>query len=97
MSDLSMSTMTMSSMALDSQLSGAESIKDSTSTVISGANTEGLDSIEQVVAGGQVASRTTEFIGTGADLSSTGTGYDAQQAISNSLSSGAGTIADKII
>jgi len=97
MSDLSISNMTMSSMALDSQLSGVESISDSSSTIASGANEGGLDSMEQTVAGAEVASKTTEFFGSGTDLSSTGTDIDVAQAISTSIMDGTGSITDKII
>jgi len=86
----------MSSMALDNQASGAESIRDTTSTMASGFNQEGLDSQEQAVAGAEVASRTTEFFGSGSDLSSTGTDIDVAQAISTTLSDGQGSITDKI-
>jgi len=84
-------------MALDNQLAGPESIKETTSEVASGANQGGLDSMEQAVAGAEVASRTTEFFGNGTDFSSTGTDIDIQQAISASITDGMGTIADKVI
>jgi len=96
MSDISISANSMSSMALDNQASGAESIRDTTSTMASGFNQEGLDSQEQAVAGAEVASRTTEFFGSGSDLSSTGTDIDVAQAISTTLSDGQGSITDKI-
>ena len=95
MSDISISTDTMSSMALESQISGAESIN--TNTIMSGANQHGLDSLEQTVAGAEVASRTTEFFGSGTDLSSTGTDIDVAQAINTSLMDGTGSITDKIV
>ncbi len=97
MSDISISTMTMQSMAFDNQLSGLESIKDSTSEICSGVNQGGLDTMEQTVAGAEVASRTTEFFGVGTDFSSTGTDLDIQQAISSTMANGMGTIADKVI
>lgn len=97
MSDLSISTMTQSSMALENQASGAESVKDTTSTIVSGFNQEGLDSMDQAVAGAEVASKSTEFFGTGTDLGSTGTDYDVAQAISTSLADGNGSITDKVV
>ena len=84
-------------MASDNQAAGAESVKDTISTVISGVNQEGADSQEQAVAGAEVASRTTEFFGSGADLSSTGTDIDVSQAINSTLMSGQGSIADKVV
>jgi len=97
MSDISISTMTVQSMALGNQLAGPESIKETTSEVASGANKGGMDSLEQAVAGAEVASRTTEFFGSGTDLGSTGTDLDIQQAISSTITEGMGTITDKIV
>ena len=98
MSDISISVDTVQSMAFDSQMAGPESIKDTTSEVASGANQgTGMDSMEQTIAGAEVASKTTEFFGNGADLSSTGTDINIQQAISSTMADGMGSIADKII
>lgn len=97
MSDISISAMTMSSMALENQMSGAESIKDTSSTVISGVNEQGADPNDMAVAGAEVASRGSEFFGNGTDLSSTGTDIDTAQAINTSLHQGNGTIADKVV
>ncbi|MBI9078275.1 MAG: hypothetical protein JEY79_00875 [Pseudodesulfovibrio sp.] len=97
MSDISISTMTIQSMALDNQMSGPESIKESTTEIASGFIRGGSDSSELAVAGAEIASRTNDYLGTGPDLGSTGTDFDIQQAISSSMTEGIGTIADKII
>lgn len=97
MSDFSISASTMSSLASENQAAGAESVKDITSTVVSGVNKEGSDSQEQAVAGAEVASRTTEFFGSGTDLGSTGTDIDISQAINSTLMSGQGAITDKVV
>jgi hypothetical protein len=97
MSDISISASTPQSMALDNQLAGPESIKDTTSEIASGLNPNGIDSQERTVAGAEVASKTTEFFGAGPDLGSTGTDIDVQQAISSTLAAGMGSIADKIV
>ncbi len=98
MSDISISADTMQSMAFDNQLSGPESIKDTTSEIASGVNQgSGMDSMEQTVAGAEVASRTTDFLGAGPDFSSTGTDIDVQHAISSTMADGMGSITDKVI
>lgn len=97
MSDISISADTMQSMAYENLLAGPESVKDSTSEILSGANQNGMDATEQTVAGAQVASKTTEFFGASADLSSTGTDIDIQHAVSASLANGMGSIADKVV
>jgi hypothetical protein len=94
MSGLSMSADSVSTISFDNQLSAAETVKDTTSTVMSAVNKGGIDSLEQTVAGAEVASRTTEFFGSGTDFSSTGTDIDTQQAVNNTLMSGTGSIAD---
>lgn len=97
MSDISISTMTQSAMVLENQAAGAESSSDTTSTIISGINQEGIDSQEQAIAGAEVASRTTEFFGSGTDLGSTGTDIDVAQAINTSLLDGGGSITNKVV
>ncbi|WP_319544025.1 hypothetical protein [uncultured Pseudodesulfovibrio sp.] len=96
MSDLSISTDTIQSIAMDKMLSGPESVGEQSSIIASGINERGIDSMEQAVAGLEVASRTEEFFGSGTDFSSTGTDIDIQQAVSSTLDTGMGTIADKI-
>jgi len=97
MSDITISNTTLSSMALDNQLAAPESVKDTTNEIASGMNEGGLDTLEQTVAGAEVASKTSEFFGSGTDFSSTGTDIDVQQAISATIADGMGTIADKIV
>lgn len=93
MSDYSISAMSVSSIAFENQASGAESVPDFTSTLGSGLNEGGADTMEQIVAGSEVASKTTEFYGNGTDLSSTGTDVDIAQAINSTL----GMITDKVV
>lgn len=96
MSDISISTDTVQSIAMDNILSGPESVAEESSIIASGINPRGMDSMEQAVAGLEVASRTEEFFGAGTDFSSTGTDTDIQQAISSTLDTGVGSITDKI-
>ncbi|BDQ36137.1 hypothetical protein SYK_04970 [Pseudodesulfovibrio nedwellii] len=96
MSDISISTDTVQSIAMDNMLSGPESVGEESSIIASGMNARGVDSMEQAVAGLEVASRTEEFFGAGTDFSSTGTDVDIQQAISSTLDTGIGSITDKI-
>lgn len=96
-SDLTISTMTLSAMAMDNQASGAESMINTETAVMSGINEGGIDSMEHAVAGGEVASRTTEFFGNSTDLSSTGTDIDVAQAINTTIMDGNGSITDKVV
>ncbi|BCS87111.1 hypothetical protein [Pseudodesulfovibrio sediminis] len=96
MSDISISTNTIQSMAMENQISGPEFIPDQTSEISSGMNSKGLDSMEQAVTGAEVASKTEDFIGAGTDFGSTGTDIDIQQAVNSTLSTGIGSIADTI-
>jgi len=96
MSDISISTDTIQSIAMDNLLSGPESVGEDSSIIASGMNKGGIDSMEQAVAGLEVASRTEEFFGSGTDFSSTGTDVDIQQAVSSTLDTGIGSIADEI-
>ena len=97
MSDISISSMTMSSMAYDNQMQGAETVKETSRESMSGINMAGIDSSnEQAVVGLEVASRTNEYIGASPDFSSTGTEFDFVQA-ANSMQDGNGTIADKVV
>lgn len=97
MSDFSISAITPASMAMENLASGAESMQDSNSTAISGLNEGGPDTMENAVAGAEVASRTTEFLGTGTDFSSTGTDIDISHAINTSIMDGMGSITDKVV
>lgn len=97
MSDISISNMTIASMAMDNQVSGAETMMSQETTSFSSANDGGLDSMEYAVAGAEVASRTNDFFGNSADLSSTGTDIDVAQAINTTIMDGNGTIADKVV
>jgi len=96
MSDISISTDTIQSISMDNLLSGPESVGEDSSIIASGMNKGGIDSMEQAVAGLEVASRTEEFFGSGTDFSSTGTDVDIQQAVSSTLDTGIGSIADEI-
>ena len=96
MSSLSISTDTIQSIAMDNMLSGPESISEQTSLIASGINERGADSMEQAVAGLEVASRTEEFFGSGTDFSSTGTDVDTKQTVNAMLSTGIGSITDEI-
>jgi hypothetical protein len=97
MSEMSIATGSLSSAGFEAQLAGADTVKDTSSTVLSAVNTGGIDSQEQAVAGAEVASRTSDFFGSGTDFSSTGTDYDSQQAVSNTLLSGNGSITDIVV
>ncbi len=98
MSDISISDTTISSMAIENQASGADWLQETaSSTVLSGISPDGPDSQEQAVAGLEVASRTSEFFGSGTDFSSTGTDIDVAQAINTTLLSGQGSITNKIV
>ena len=96
MSDISISNDTIQSMGLDSQLPGGESLDNASSEISSGMNEGGGDTLEMTVAGTEVRSRTEEFFGSGTDFSSTGTDVDIQQAVSATLESTIGSIADEI-
>ncbi len=96
MADISISNDTIQSMGLDSQLTGVESIRDTSSEVGSGVNEGGLDTMEQTVAGTEVRSRTEEYFGAGTDFSSTGTDVDVKHAMSSIIDSAMGSIADEI-
>lgn len=95
MSDFSISAMSMASKAVDNQMAGVEASSDSYSTVMSGSSNLHSES-EQAIVGTEVSSRTEDYIGAGPDFSSTGTDIDVQQAISTTLESGFGSIADVI-
>ncbi|MEZ7195546.1 hypothetical protein [Pseudodesulfovibrio karagichevae] len=98
MSDISISTDTIQSMSLDSQLLGPESLGNYRDEIGSGVNTVGgPDNREQTVAGLEVTSRTQDYLGAGTDFSSTGTDIDIQQTMHQlAAQTGIGTIADKI-
>ncbi|CCH47660.1 hypothetical protein [Pseudodesulfovibrio piezophilus] len=96
MSEIGITTSSMSSMALENQAAGAESIQESSSTVISGLNKEGSDSHDRAMAGAEVVSRSTEFFGAGTHLGSTGTEIDTAQAINSTLIDGGGSITNRI-
>ncbi len=53
--------------------------------------------MEQTIIGAEVASRTSDYLGSGPDFTSTGTDVDVQQAINSTLMSGTGSIANKIV
>lgn len=100
MSNISISVDSMAAMASDMQASSAtissQTAMEASSQVMSGENKGGADGLELVVAGAEVASKSTEFFGTGPDLSSTGTDIDVAQAINTTLIDGQGTITDKV-
>jgi hypothetical protein len=96
MSGMTISTQSISALT-ENLMRGAESVKDTTSTVLSAVNRGGPDSMEQAVAGAEVASRTSEFFGSGTDLGSTGTDIDTMQAVNNTVMSGKGNVADLIV
>jgi hypothetical protein len=96
MSDISISNDTIQSMSLDSQLTGVESLQDTSSEVSSGMNEGGVDTMEMAVVGTEVRSKTDEYSGSGPDFSSTGTDMDVKQAMSSILESALGGIADEI-
>lgn len=97
MPDISISTDTVQTMAMDSLFSAPESVKDASDVIGSGENSHAADQREMAVAGAEVASRTEEFFGAGTDFSSTGTDYGVQQAIHQaSAETGLGSITDKI-
>ncbi|ADU62689.1 hypothetical protein Daes_1677 [Pseudodesulfovibrio aespoeensis Aspo-2] len=96
MSGMSISTESVSALT-ENLMRGAETVSDTTSTIFSSVNRGGVDSMEQTVAGAEVASRTSEFFGSGTDFSSTGTDYDTQQAVNNTVMSGNGSIADIVV
>lgn len=101
MSDISISAPSPLAMKFDDLASGVETIKDTTSEMGSGLNRGGLDTMEQAVAGVEVASRTEEFLGAGTDFSSTGTDSDiqmaSQNAVDQTLSEGIGIITDTVV
>jgi len=97
MSDISISISTPQAMSLDNQASGAESIGRYSNEIASGFNQGGADNMEMAVAGAEVASRTSEFFGTGTDFSSTGTDNDIQKAVGAALNEGMGTITDIMV
>lgn len=100
MSNISISVDTMAAMASDMQATSAtissETAMEASHQVMSGENKGGSDGLELVVAGAEVASKNTEFFGSGTDLSSTGTDIDVAQAINTTLIDGQGTITDKV-
>lgn len=96
MSDLSISTDTVQSMAMDNMFAAPEAVNDSSSEISSGVNPDGIDSMERTVAGTELASRTEDYLGSGPDLSSTGTDVDVQKAVQAAADTGVGSIADKI-
>lgn len=100
MSNISISVDSMAAMASDMQASSAtissQTAMEASSQVMSGENKGGADGLELVVAGAEVASKSTEFFGAGPDLSSTGTDIDVAQAINTTLIDGQGTITDKV-
>ena len=100
MPNISISSDSMAAMASDAQASSASmsslTAKDETSQIMSGENKGGVDSLELAVAGGETASRTTEYFGSGTDFSSTGTDVDIAQAINTTLIDGQGSITDKV-
>jgi hypothetical protein len=96
MSDISISTDTIQSMSLDSQLTGVESLNDTSSEIGSGVNEGGVDTMEMAVVGTEVRSKTEEYSGSGPDFSSTGTDMDVRQAMSSIIDSAIGSIADEI-
>jgi len=97
MSDISVSANSPLSMALENVAANNESVADNASTVMSGHNPEGADSQEQTVAGTEVASRTSEYMGNGPDWTSTGTDEPFLRAVETTLNDGMGSIADKIV
>ena len=96
MSDISISTDTVQTMAMDNMYSAPESVNDSNSEISSGLDTRNIGSREQAVAGTEVASRTDDFLGVGTDFGSTGTDVDIQQAVGSVADTGIGSITDKI-
>ena len=97
MPDISISTDTAQTMAMDGLFSAPESLKDVSDVIGSGENSHAADQREMTVAGAEVASRTEEFFGSGTDFSSTGTDYDVQQtAHQAAFETGVGSITDKI-
>jgi len=93
MSGMSISAESVSALT-ENLMRGAETVKETTSTVMSAANRIGPDTADQAVAGVEVASRTSEFFGSGTDFSSTGTDPDTAQAVNNTIMSGRGAVAD---
>jgi len=96
MADISISNDTIQSMSLDSQLTGVESLQDTSSEISSGVNEGGVDTMEMAVVGTEVRSKTEEYLGNGTDFSSTGTDMDIRQAMSSIIDSAMGSIADEI-
>lgn len=97
MPELSISTDTVQTMAMDSLFSAPESVRDVSNMIGSGENSHAADQREMAVAGAEVASRTEEFFGAGTDFSSTGTDPDIQQAAHQvAAETGIGSITDRI-
>lgn len=97
MSEISISNNSINAIAMDAAATSAESARESTHTVISGANTNDTNSMELAIVGSDTVSRTQDYIGIGPDLSSTGTDGQIQHAVSSAIMSGTGSIADKIV
>lgn len=97
MSDISISTNSPLSMALENVASGNEATAENASTIMSGHNPDGADAQEQIIAGAEVVSKTSEYTGSGPDWSSTGTDIEFAKAIEATLNEGMGNIADKIV
>jgi len=97
MSDISISANTPLAMAMEHSASGNEATADTAGTVLSGHNPEGADSQEQTVAGTEVASRTSDYMGTGPDWSSTGTDNEFAKIIQTTLNDGMGSITDRLV
>lgn len=96
MSDINISNDTIQAISIDSQLTGVESLRETSSETGSGVNEGGVDTLEQTVAGMEVRSRTEEYFGVGTDFSSTGTDKDVRHAMSSIIDSAIGSIADEI-
>lgn len=97
MSDISISNQTIASIAQDAQLSGGESVKESSHTLISNADRTESHTMEQAIVGPDTVSKTQDYSGAGPDYSSTGTDMDFQLAVNSAIMNGTGTIADKIV
>lgn len=97
MSNISISADSINAIAMESQASGAETIRDNSTTVMSSADNRDVDTAELSAIGTETVSRTQDYIGSGTDFSSTGTDVDVQHAVSSAIMSGTGSIADKIV
>ena len=96
MSEMSISTDTVQTMAMDNLFAAPEAATDQSTETASGLNPRGIDSEERTVAGAELVSRTEDYLGSVPDLTSTATDVDVQKAVQAVADTGIGSIADKI-